>query len=52
MLFKLMRKLAPATRIFVLELHARRPKCVTFGSLRHALLFEILGGSLSFFGEL
>src|ERR1019366_6002403 len=52
MLFELVGKFAPAAPVLVLELHARRPERVTFGGLRHALLLEILGGSLGFFGEL
>ena len=49
---ELVGEFAPAARILVLELHARRPERVTFGGLRHALLLEILGGCLGFFGKL
>ena len=52
MLRELIGEFAPAARVLVLELHARRPERVTFGGLGHAQLFEILGGGLGFFGEL
>ena len=48
---KLIREFAPAARVLVLVLHARRAECITFGGPFHRQFFKALGRSFSFLSE-